>query len=402
YLHEHTTLKKENMLVTTAFMAMTNGGAFLFIDAIDPVGTLNSNVYNTMSRVFAHTQSYKKYVGGELVQDAAIYLSTESKCDFADNGKHISQVAASTDSVHINCVMRTTRAFIKNHIPFGIITRKKLDELDSYKVIILPNVLMMSEMEVEAFRNYVARGGRIYASKYTSLVNIEGDFKNDFMLAEVFGANYDGMTDENFTYIAPKGRGQAIMPSNVNEKYPLSIYGNQVRLKSECTAEVLGTLILPYTNPCIPRPFSSIHSNPPGIITGLPAITSNRYGKGRAMYCTGDLENVEFHDEIFTSFIRDLLDDKLSIEGNIPRQVEVTMFNQEGRRTILNFLSFQAEMPNLPIPEFTIRVTTEEDNVKRVLHLPDEREIPFVLVQGYVEFIVEGFDTFTMYAIDFK
>jgi hypothetical protein len=35
------------------------------------------------------TGAYEKYLGGKPCQEVGIYLSTESKCDFADNGKSL-------------------------------------------------------------------------------------------------------------------------------------------------------------------------------------------------------------------------------------------------------------------------------------------------------------------------
>ena len=81
------------------------------------------------------------------------------------------------------------RILQRNHIPFGIITKKQLPDLDRYRVIALPSVLRMDDEETEAFQEYVRKGGRLYASGYTSLVHTRGTMETDFMLADVFGCH---------------------------------------------------------------------------------------------------------------------------------------------------------------------------------------------------------------------
>src|SRR5690606_6705663 len=75
-LKNHTVKKDENWLRCKAYAALADGGAFVFIDAIDPVGTLNPATYETMGRIFGETKRYEPFLGGERCQDVAVYLST--------------------------------------------------------------------------------------------------------------------------------------------------------------------------------------------------------------------------------------------------------------------------------------------------------------------------------------
>jgi hypothetical protein len=398
-LSDHTTLKTESMLMAKTFMAISNGGAFIFIDAIDPIGTLNPFVYETMGRVFEKTQEYEKYAGGKLIQDVAVYLSTESKFSFDENKMPVDKIKQ-VESDHLAAMMGASRAMIKNHIPFGVITRKNINELDRWKVIILPDVLMMSEEEVLAIRNYVEGGGRIYASRFTSLTDISGDRKSDFMLSNLFGAHYQGTTEENFTFIAPVNRGKGLFPKNITSRYPISIAATQTIISADADVERLGMQVLPYTNPLQPRPFASIHSNPPGLMTENPSLVRKSYGKGHAVYCSGALERMEYHDGLFAAVIKDLLGTP-SFSGNIPRQVEVTLLEKEDGRLLVNLLSFQAEMPNLPIPGFTINICDLGKKVRRVVYIPGEKDVAYRYENGWITFQVDTINTFAMYAIDF-
>lgn len=72
---------------------------------------------------------------------------------------------------------------------------------------------------------------------------------------------------------------------------------------------MLGNTALPYTVTSIPRPFASIQSNLPGIVTGNPSIIMNRYGKGKVVYSTAAFANMEAHDQPFADLIRFLAED---------------------------------------------------------------------------------------------
>ena len=109
-----------------AFSCLADGGAFIFIDAIDPVGTLNRRVYERMGRVFAETRAYEPYLGGEMAQDVGVYLSTESKYDPADNGKAVDDAHLSGRVPHVEAVVSVCQALIENHIPFGVISKRNL------------------------------------------------------------------------------------------------------------------------------------------------------------------------------------------------------------------------------------------------------------------------------------
>ena len=127
-LQNHTAKKSKDLLRTKAYACLADAGAFIFIDAIDPVGTLNRSVYEQMGQIFEETKAYEKYLGGKLCQDVGIYLSTESKCDFADNGKSLDDPKLSNRLPHVDAAVNVCNALINHHLPYGVITKKSLGE----------------------------------------------------------------------------------------------------------------------------------------------------------------------------------------------------------------------------------------------------------------------------------
>lgn len=399
-LGNHTGIKSKELLKAKRCACLADAGAFVFIDAIDPVGTLNRNAYERIGEIFKETKIYEKYLGGELFQDVAVYLSTESKFNFADNGKKVDSPNLSPNCPHIDGCVNVCKSLIENHIPFGVITEKNIKNLSKHKILILPNVLMMDDDEVNAIKNYVYEGGNLYASKYTSLITKDGVRKKDFLLADIFGVLYIGKTKENVTYIAPVEEKAKIF-SGYSQKYPLYIQGTQLIVKAKNSTGIFGTIVLPYTDPADSSKFVSIHSNPPGINTDHPAVVFNNFGKGKVIYVTGDLENSDINRDTFINLLK-LLSSSFTFESDAPKSVEITMFHQEEKnRYIINLINFQRELPNIPVYNIKIRVKLDGKTVKQLIALPEEKEIQYSK-NGYVEFTVAKLETFLMFALVYK
>lgn len=396
---DHTPRKSEPLLTCKSFASLADGGAFIFIDAVDPTGTLRADTYEVMGRVFEKRQPYEAYLGGRLVQDVGVYFSGASKCNFADNGTDLADPATVTNHVyhrseHGDAAVGACQALIYHHIPFGVITRMTLPDLADYRVIVLPNVLMMNEDEVDAIREYVRQGGCLYASKWTSLVTRDGHKHEDFQLADLFGCTFEAQTEEHYSYIAPVGPGQLFAPAT--HSHPLAVQDTQLKVRQHDNADVLGELVLPYSDPKDPDHFASIHSNPPGRWTGRPAVLVNSFGKGRVIYSAATLEANDITRPILANLLR-MLYPKPAFESDAPGVVEITLFDQpEHSRYILNAVNFQKDLPNLPAFDITIRVRPVGRTIQRVALLPEGQPLPFEQTGGLVEFRLSRLDTFAM------
>ena len=395
-LQNHTALKSEALLRAKASASIADGGAFIFIDAIDPAGTINPATYETMGRVFGDTIPYEAHAGGELVQDVAVYLSTESKFDFAQNGKNVEDYSAE-GVPHLDALVGACRALRAHHVPYGVITKKDLARLDRHKVLVLPNVLMMDEDEMAAVRAWVKAGGRLYASRDTSLVTKDGKRHDDFLLGDLFGASHTGVTPERVTYIAP-GNAEALAPYTAAS--PLMLPAAQRTFTAREGALVLGTLTLPYTNPDDPEQYASIHSNPPGVATDKPSIVANRVEKGSVIYAAEALEYHEHCGDILVRLLRALYP-RFAVESDAHPCIEFTLFHQPDRgRSVLTAVNFQKELPNVPVENVTVAVDLGQYRAKRVLQLPKSNEVPSELAGTRIRFTLPTIDTLCMVALE--
>jgi hypothetical protein len=407
-LRDHTTMKRKDMLEVHAYLAMAHNGAFFFIDAIDPVGTLNPRVYETMGQIFGRSQEYEPYLGGDLCQDVAIYFSLDSKMDPEDNGKPAN--LGGNKVPHLDAALGAARTLREMHIPFGVISRNSLqDAATRHKVILLPEVFVLSEEEADALRAFVESGGGLYASGRTDLA----------LLADVFGVSTEGETAETVTYITPTPRGRDLL-AGIDPRYPLSVSGpstslggsslegavgtgRQVKAKAAAADDVMATLTLPYTDPSDTRKIASIHSNPPGIATDYASVVYHRFGKGRAIWVAAPLEMAvqQPHKEAFAQMVRTLAAAPFSFEVDAPPAVEVIVFHQPDRkRFLINLVNEQELLPPVPVRDLAVRIRLDGRRPVRAALLPEESALPFRVTGGCVEVVISRLDVFQMVLVD--
>lgn len=410
-IHEHIITRTEDHLRANAFSTLINHGAMTFIDAIDPLGTIHKNNYITVGKVFGEVEKYEKYVGGKCCQDVGIYFSFYSNFDLEENGKEVI-TAGYTDQFdkkpsgpgsHRNAARNIAKTLMQYHIPFGVITKKNLENFSDYQIILLPNVVMLDDEEIEVLKTYVHAGGGLYASKNTSIITKDGVRQNNFLLSDLFGVSYLGETKEAVTYIAPKAEYNGQFPT-FSANFPVTLYDTQLKVKVSEETEVLATISLPYTDPTETR-YASIMTNPPGIETEYPSIVLNQYGKGKVLYVAGSLEIWE-HDTqraVLVSLLRLLSTRPFCFETSAPKPVEITLFQQEDKkRYIINVLNFQQELPNIPIYEIWIKIWIDSKIPRRLMRLPGQQKIDYEIRKSYVEFMTPKLEDFLMLELDYE
>jgi hypothetical protein len=394
-LADHTAMKPEPLLEAKASAAIADNAAFIFIDAIDPIGTLNPRVYERMGRIFERLMPFYSELGGTRVADVAVYYSLDSKFDFAGNGRPIGSADA-TDA-HTKCVTSATRVLGSHHLPFTVIGKASLKRLSDHKVLVLSNVNMMDDDEAEAIRAWAKDGGCLLATGWTSLVDTKGRLRKDFALGDLFGVTLGSPSWTAWPhYIAPTSEADF---GDFSTRYPAfaRTIGQEVAVRPGAAARVLATTtrIWPKTDE---SHFSSIHSNPPWQPTTRPEIVFNTFGKGRAIYCASPIELIEPLDDTLIRLIRRLRDD-FTFEADAPAAVELTLFHEpERHRYRLTLVNFQKDLPNLPVEHIPVRLRLP-GKVRRVAALPGDRTIAHDERDGVVRFTVPRLETLAMFAV---
>jgi hypothetical protein len=398
-LQNYTALKPPELLRAKAYAALADCTAFVYIDTVDPMGTVNPLVYERMGSVFAETSAYEGELGGERVEDVAVYFSLDSKFDPADNGRQVDDPALSQRMPHMEAVTGVCRALIERHVPFGIITRRNLGELARWRVLVVPGILVIDDEEAAAFRAFVGAGGALYVSGPGLRSGSGGVRRPDFALSDVLGVSYRGETKERFTYMAPTDKGAGLF-GDWNARYPLGIAGSQCIAEAARGAEVLATITLPYTDPDDPVHFASTHCNPAGIATPHPSVVLNRYGKGTAMWAAGAIETTDYSADALCPLIGRLAR-AFTVETDAPRVVEVTTFRQPDRgRFVISLVNFPRELPSVPVEGITVKLRVGEARVKGVRLLPSGMALEYAAASSVVTFKVPRLETFAMIAVE--
>lgn len=411
-LWDHVTMKAVSEMEMQAFLAPAHAAAFMFIDAIDPDGTLNPRVYERIGRIFPKLAVYEKFLGGDLAADVAIYVSSESRFDFRENGTPIGASAKRADNMtsesgmpHMAAVFGAARSLQEAHIPYAVVTERNLDSLQKYRVVILPNVLVMSDLEIEAFRAYVAAGGSLYASGYSSLVAADGTLRADFGLTDVFGVSANSMMDHTLAFFTPSEKRFAGL---VAPQDHLIHRGGWIAIENR-SAKTLSNLTKPWcpeTGGTVLRPsFASIHSSPPGLAPFAPGITWNRYGRGRACYVAGPIEAEpqQVNRPVFVGLIRRLHGGTMPVEAEAPEFIELTVFDK-AREFRLNLSLVSLRQTEEPIPcggKVFVRMGETYRPTKLRL-LPARKDHPFRKIADGIEFTFTDFETFSMFELEYQ
>ena len=184
--------------------------------------------------------------------------------------------------------------------------------------------------------------------------------------------------------------------------HPPGPYGTQLLVEASPGAQVLGQLVLPYTDPVDPNHFASIHNNPPGNWCRHPAVVLRRFGQGKVVYVTGDLERADTHRDVFVNLLR-LLAGPVSFEADAPKAVEVTAFYQADKgRFLVSLVNFQKELPNIPVSGIKVRVRLDGRAPERLLLLPTEEALSYASTGDTVEFTAPRLDTFARFALEYR
>jgi hypothetical protein len=202
-------------------------------------------------------------------------------------------------------------------------------------------------------------------------------------------------TQESRVYLAPT-TGYADIFGWFNEKYPLPFDSAAPVVRPGEGCEIVATLTLPYTVPQADA-FASIHSDPPGIATDIPAVTISRFGKGRVIWSALPLEAVpqEEYGAILLGLLQRTAPLRFTFETDAPADVELNAFFEENAAAV-NAVSLWEERGT--VPPFEVSIDTPIPKTVRLM--PDGEELPFRYKDGRTVFQTQPLDIFAMYRIE--
>ncbi len=256
---------------------------------------------------------------------------------------------------------------------------------ESVRVLVLPDLAVMTPAEADAVRALVDRGVSVLATGSTSLKDDEGQPREDFLLADLLGVRSLGEATgsdqplgsdievwdrHDYVRFDRTARTAGITADDVAaifatlEKTDIVSFGGRLERVEATDAAVLGTYVEPF--PFYPPEFAWLPSTP----TTIPAITARRLPNGAAVvYFAADFDRSAGrelrpdHLTLIANAVRWQLGGQSMLEVTGAGQVDCNVYQQEGR-LILHLVNVAAPSPipgtlaeALPTEALTVRLT---------------------------------------------
>ena len=215
-------------------------------------------------------------------------------------------------------------ALIEARIPFEMAHDGLLDEdhIGQFNVLILPNIAALSTQQCDQIRAYVQKGGSIVATHETSLYDELGVRRQDFGLADLFGASFDGAVDARMqnSYLrleaGPDGKRHPILAGLEDAE---RIINGVSRVHTRNNASYPNpplTLIPSYPDLPMEEVFPRVAK------TDIPEVYAREVGKGRVVYFPWDIDRTFW--EVLSVDHWKLLRNAVDWAVNEPRPATVT------------------------------------------------------------------------------
>ena len=391
-LNDHTSMKAEAVLTCEAATTLAGGGAYFFIDAINPDGTLSEAVYARLGSVSRRLAPFTEFLRQERPVQAAetgLYFSMAAQINPAMNGLSLGELAGSfnyASNPAYEEMLGTSIVLTRAHIPFRVV--RAGDALDGLRALLINNALVMSDDEVEQVRAFVQAGGVLFATGQTGLYRPDGSRRGELGLADVLGLSGGGELSRSVNYLTPL-EGEMVSCSRA------------AALCEARGAQVLAGLAEPLFDPGEER-YASIHSNPPGRSTGRVGMSIHSFGRGRAVYLAAPLLAIQ--QDAQQAFGEELLSRILPLQvgaTDAPPCVELTLLRTAAGKLVLGLVNYQKELPNVPVRRVKVQLAGLEAVLSCRL-VSNGANLPFEWSNGCLSLEIHDLETIEMVVIDGK
>lgn len=278
-------------------------------------------------------------------------FTAEQASKFKERGDHYTELMSFYDML------------AREHIQFDIIDETSvLEDLEKYRLVILPNCACLSDQTADFLKRYVEAGGNLCTTFDTGFYDEQGRFAIKPKLSEVQGiAAAEGLVKYPFNGSAYQRKGSCnwLFKDIKPEILPNPLLS--VRCVPDDNADVVSVSL---------EPMNSVYTALPD--KGFPGIIVNRYGKGTSVYFTGNI-GVCYADRShpdFSRMIRNIVSNFAlpMVETDCLGSVEMVIRKQEDRY-LLHMINLTGEMTrpiNRIVPLQNIRIRVQVPDVLSV------------------------------------
>ena len=395
-LYDHTSTKSEPELMCSAATTLANGGAYFFIDAINPDGTLNDSLYELLGTVGKKLKPFKDKVAQlspAILAETGLYFSMNSHVNQKLDKTSLTIMDAANNMSPcsgIRCIeeiLGTSIVLNRAHIPYKIVT-DQMNNLRELKTLIINDAAYMTKAEVDRIRDFVLSGGTLIATGMTSYYDHFANTSGDFELKDVFGVSYTGKKSKPVHYIG-------------SERELVSC-AHTASIVKVTTAKILAGLTEPVFSPDDPLHYASIHSNPPEPVMKYPGMTINSFGKGTCIYLCSPLLAI-LHDaqQKFGAALFKKYGLSGMLETNAPSSVEITILKgMNDDSFLICVVNYQQELPNIPVSDLEIKFKIPSGFMpKSCTCVSNSKSASYNIVNGILHLNIQKLETIEMIEI---
>lgn len=387
------TLAPAATLKTAAAIAISGGGSISFGHVPIPSGALKGALPQPVVQAMKEANEFVRereewLLHAQSVPDVAVLYGIENR----------RMIEATSLPNHVDDALNgINRLLIEGNIHFDVLSDKQLpNQISPYSVLIMPDQAYVPPAVEEAVRDYVRSGGLLIASHRTSLYEEDGERKDNFGLADVFGVDFDDTSRYSVAYMADFADG----PFSDVPDMPVLIKGLNtpvLRVRPSAEAKTLSAFMEPAMEAKTYRHVYHQHAHP-AYRTNDPAITVHSFGKGACIYIAAPIEASFWKTGspwlrlIVLDCLR-LIRPKPLLEVSAPIGVEVNLM-QQGNRWIVHLVQVREEKAGgsktfieeiWPLHNIQVKVRKKPE---RVYLAPDKEPLPFAEEEDGISFTV--------------
>ena len=386
--------KHENALRYEMALTVAHGAKCSIGDQLHPRGKMDPETYRLIGKAYAEVEAKEPWLDGvHSISDIALFsydawLTVHPECKQADADRKQTDLGA-------------RRILSEGHYLFDIVDYES--DLTPYKLVILPDLILIDDILKKKLDAYLKSGGKIMATGTSGLLmNAE---KPAF--AFDFGVTYEGKREMIPTFMTPtiplKDMGQAgYVLYNRTEKVTLA------------DGKVLATMADPYFERNHFHFCSHQHAPEAPVCSGVGACMGKDGAYVAFPFREYAMEGHIFAKRMMEAVIDACMGDGKSAEVTMPAAAAMTLMDQEQENRLVLHLVYAPTNTRgqkkleiiediVPLYNIPVRVKNTGKKIKNVYLAPSGEKLTFeVHDNGDISFTVPKVDLHAMAVLDYE
>ena len=344
-------LKKPGMLHAASMQAVAHGSdSILYFQlrqsqgssekfhgaVIDHYGKDDTRVFKEVTEVGESLEKLQEVTGAKNPAQVAVVYDWENRWAMED-----AQGPRNKGLFYKETVEKSYYAFRKQGLNVDMIDMEQ--DLDGYKVVAAPMLYMFREGFEEKVRKYVENGGTFILTYWSGIVDstdlcfLEGTPHGLMDVMGLRSTEIDGLYDGEYNRGVP-------------------VRGNELCLTKTYTCNHLCELVKTSTA----QPLMTYETD---FYAGMPALTVNLFGKGKAYHVCADFEQ-GFYDEVYRKIAKEA--GVKRVVAHIPEGVEVSVRrNQDTDYVFVQNFNRQPVEVKLPVEQYPVWLGKYDGTIDR-------------------------------------